>query len=124
MISPLDGPSIDNLLDHFLTHKVDGLADPLDPGAFPSLGFDGEKRGSYFMEVEQGDRKVTVWRIINAFGAPETYTVQVYQKHNYNGVTSWGTNSKARMHAESLVQVQGMIHHFLTEGFTSGGNDE
>lgn len=120
MTGIMDGPSIDRTLDKFLSAKVSGLADPLNPGPFPSLGFDGEERGSYFCQITRGDLKVTIWRIINAFGAPETYTVQLYRKHVFNGVQSWGTTASSRMVAESLVQVQGIVHHLLTPG----GNDE
>ncbi len=117
-----DLPSIDRAIDQFLAARFDnGQPDPLDPGPFPSLGFKGEKAGSYFMEIEQGDIKVTIWRLTQAFGAPDTYRIMKYRKHIYNGITSWGASShKDQYMAESLLHAQGIVHHCLT----SGGNDD
>lgn len=114
----IDGPSIDRTIDKMLTLKNGEVVDPLSK-PFPSLGFANEKGGSYFMEIEQGDMKVTLWRITNAFNDPDTFRVQFYRKHVYNGIVSWGSNSKDRLMAESLLHAQAIVHHF----FTSGGND-
>ena len=109
------GPDLDRTIDHMLTQKG---SDPLDPGEFPSLGFDNERRGSYFLQVTHGDVLVSVWRISQAFGAPETYSISTYTRQVYNGVSSWGGRVDDKITATSLVQVQAIIHHLIT----SGGN--
>jgi hypothetical protein len=118
-----DGPDLDRIIDGMLTVKFKDCHDPLDPGSFPSLGFDGEETGgNYFMEIKRGNIRITIWRIIQPNGAPETYNIQRYTKCVFNGVTSWGSRgSEDKFTAESLLHAQAIIHHLFTlEGNPDG----
>lgn len=111
----------DQLIDQMLTRPVDGLCDPLDHGLFPSLGFPNEQRGTYFIQVESPDGtiKVSVWRMVQANGAPDSYRATVYHYKEYNGCESWGGDSSKAVDLDSLLLVQAFIHRVITsEGNT------
>ena len=113
---------LDSIVDKMLTErdaKEADMPDPFGHAKFPSLGFENETRGSYFMQVEQGDVMVSVWRLKGADGEPDRYHVHVYHRVVYAGVASWGGNSTKRVECDALIQVQAVIHDL----FTSGGND-
>lgn len=120
MLSIPEHDLTDHIIDRMLTTlQADGRPDPLDPGPFPSLGFENETRGSYYMEIIQGAARVTIWRIVGASDGPETYRINMYHELVYNGIVSWGAHGTG-ISAESLIQVQGLVHYF----FTSKGNEE
>lgn len=116
------GPNLDRIIDKMLTDRdaKDGHPDPLDPGKFPSLGFENEERGSYFIQIKRGKLMVTVWRIIATAGAPESFNIHTYTWKEFHGVGSWGGVANDRLTTDSLLHVQALVHGI----FTSEGNSD
>lgn len=115
----LDEPTINQIIDKMLTERDnEGQPDPKDPGLFPSLGFENEVAGSYYIQVKQGSTMVSVWRVLGEYGVPESYHIHVYHLREFGGVYSWGGDSTKKIVADDLVQVQAIIHNI----FTSEGN--
>lgn len=118
-----DGPAYDRYIDGFLSARDESespMSDPLGREKIPSLGFEHETRGSYFIQVTVGDKMVSAWKIVGGRGGPDTYSMHVYYRSVFNGVTSWGNPVNGKQFvAQSLLQVQAIMHDI----FTSGGND-
>ena len=98
---------------------IDSMIDPLGKEQMPSLGFEHEIRGSYFIQVTVGDTMVTAWKTVGGIGADDIYTLHVYKRNVFNGAESWGSAVGDRYVCNDLIQVQAVMHSV----FTSGGND-
>jgi hypothetical protein len=110
---------IDELLEQ--DRMIDAMLDPLGQELFPSLGFEHEARGAYFIQVTNGDKMVSAWRIVNGAGLADRYTCHVYHRKVFNGVTSWGNPLDDQYDCEDLIQVQAIMHEVFG---TSGGNND
>ena len=115
---------LDRIVDKMLTEREEketGRPDPFGHAPFPSLGFENETCGAYFLQVEQGDVMVSVWRLKGANGEHDSYRIHLFHRKVYNGVASWGGDSTKRIECDDLIQVQAVIHDLFTSGGNNGG---
>jgi hypothetical protein len=99
---------------------IDAMLDPLGKDPMPSLGFENEVRGAYFIQVTNGDKMVSAWRIVNGAGLADSYICHAYHRKVFDGVTLWG-NPADQYNCDDLIQVQAIMHEVLG---TSGGNND
>ena len=110
---------LDRIVDKMLTErdeKETGMHDPFGNTPFPSLGFKNETRGAYFMQVQQDDVMVSVWRLAGGDGERDSYRIHLFHRKVYNGISSWGGDAAKRIQCDDLIQVQAVIHGLFTSG--------